>query len=252
MRNTWLGLAFGSIFFAMIAPSCSSKDTSLPLHDGGGSAPEDSGGTALDGHVDALPDSRAKCVPGEVKNFTPTWRPPSPFQAKCSAVQIHDLIACYFGAKDQPPNCSAISMAGANADCKGCLFTSSIVAGPLIVDGNTAHLNVAGCIATFDGDVSPQSCAAKYKAATDCALLACATTCPGDDAASVQARADCAKSSLESVCKTYATQAACSDDLLNGKAAPCATRDTFIESAMALGALFCGNGASDAGADAGD
>ena len=110
-------------------------------------------------------------------------------------------------------------------------------------------MNVAGCLANFEGDLTSQSCAAKYKAATDCAVLACSTACPGEDAAAIQARADCFQSSLESGCKGYAAPAKCADDLLSDKASACATGKNFIESAMALGTLFCAKGASDAGGD---
>lgn len=249
MSRWSIGLTTSALCFALLAPGCETRATAKPE---GGLDPsiEDAGA----GEAATIGDAGAACSPGDIKNFKPSWAPPTKFyQGKCTDKQISDLLSCYFDEKGKPPNCAQLSADTANGDCTACLFTAEVVlqAGPLVVDGSSARLNVPGCIATLEGNVSSESCGAKYKAATDCAFAACDESCPGDDEAAVAARSACVDESLTTVCKTYATAAECADDLLGsgGKAAACAAGGTFFESATVLAKLFCGKSAADAGTD---
>ena len=242
-------LSIGAFPFALLASSCETKSTYVPDDAGTDASVQDAGGDAT-----TIGDAGNTCSPGAITGFTPSWTPPTKFhQGKCVDKQIRELVACYFDAPGKPSNCPEILK---EQDCTACLFTSSVLAqaGPLVIEGKSARLNVPGCIATFEGDVSDKSCGAKYKAAADCALAACADNCPGEDAAAVAARTACAKQSLTTVCKSFADAAACSDDLLasDGKAAACAAGNDFVESAVVLGKLFCGQSATDAGAPDGN
>jgi hypothetical protein len=240
----------------MLTYGCSSDSTSTPpATDGGGTTTGDGGKT------DSKPPpgdtgTPDECKPGSVDDFTPTFKKPAPFsQKKCSNAQVEALL-CLFDSNADQETCQKLVDDPANDDCFKCIYTasSSKELGPVIITGSLGSLNIAGCVANAEGNVTDQGCGAKVQAADQCGDEACDANCPvpeGDDTA-LDARNKCTEDASSSVCQEFTDAAACAEALLQegGAAEECAQGQDFLERAVAIAKLFCAGGVVTDGGDA--
>ncbi len=259
MLKKSLGLVSGAALICLFAYGCSSDTTTNvnPTTEAGTAAP-DSGKPKTD--AVAPPDTDAEptplCAPSaeDVKDFTPTWKPPSgKAQKKCSDAQVEAIITCQLDDTADKTACKAIAADKNNKDCAGCLFSDTTVAkyGPLISGDGVIGVNYAGCIALLEPNLTDAGCGAKYQALGECSDTAC--QCPVTDDDTFAARNKCTAKADTTVCKAFAADAACDTDLVAPGAAAEACNisgGAFIDNAMKYGLFFCaGGGAGDGGTD---
>jgi hypothetical protein len=139
--------------------------------------------------ADAAPDSTpAVCVGKEDPSWSFAGRAPAPLhQGKCSDAEIDSILeSCSLdeGTKKRAQRCAEIK--ARYPACASCMLTpdTAPVGGPFIEYANEffIHLNVGGCIARMDGDLSPQGCGAKMSAAENCLIEACHHCATGSSA----------------------------------------------------------------------
>jgi hypothetical protein len=212
-------------------------------------------------------DAALSCTPVDASSdaspfFPSDWHPPvaggvavdgGTTAAACTPTQVDALMSCNLDDTADQTTCDLVLKDFANRSCENCLFTSITAAqyGALIIRGNEASLNVAGCIARLANDITPTGCGATYQAAEECVDAACPLLPPPDpldagdagDAGDAQAVEDCRKAarSLSGSCCPYVLPAMCADSLLDGGlAAVCVDEDDFILQAAAIGKVLCG------------
>jgi hypothetical protein len=242
-------LVFASL--GIVALACSSTVT-LPA---GG----DEGGTDAGKLKETGPTPEAgpvsTCTPGDVSTFTPSWKPPTPFnQGRCTNTQINAFVDC-LSAKPDAATCKTFTGDAANKSCLQCAATPATAAkyGPLVEGTVTIQVNVSGCIANATGDTSATGCGAKVLANSQCEQAACEANCPvsaSDTGPEFMALLACQTKSDSSSCKTYANDAACADALTGdgGTANKCdLVGASFAENAVQMVKLFCGGAVGDAG-----
>lgn len=262
MNKGWLRRSLGvCLGFAALAYACSDS----------ASAPSPAAPKSV---IDATPEARriidefppgqrgVDCdEPGDVSSFEPRWKPPAPLaQQKCTNAQV-DALMCQLDRASDQATCAALALAPANDLCQKCLFTpvSAAELGPFVVTGDVQSINVAGCIARLEGDISDQGCGAKVQAAEQCYADACDDNgvCDAGDAGDAgdpfNPRARCFERAANTVCQEFTTGARlCMETslALDAAAPACASPGTFIAHATALARLFCAGGAADASTDA--
>jgi len=122
------------------------------------------------------PDGCAPFVPNPVQDFTPEWKAPSALhQSKCTVAEIDDIVRCNFDPDADAATCDAVLKDAGSKDCNNCLFTASTgkYLGPVVITGTIGTLNIAGCIAALDGDISGTGCGARFAASDQCARESC-------------------------------------------------------------------------------
>src|SRR5688572_22084576 len=241
MTKLSLGLAASTALAALLVYGCSgddpkSKPDATPVEPDTGVTRE-TGGPRFDDDAGPL------CAPVEVNDFSPAWRAPAKFDAaRCSGTQVEALISCNFDETADETACKELVENPDNDDCMKCLFTAPTAKalGPILISGNVARLNLAGCVANFEGNTTESSCGAKYQAATECGQEAC-SSCTDDGAQALEEKNACVQKALETVCESFATAGNCIDALLASGAAAekCVQGNDFPARATALGKLFC-------------
>lgn len=183
-------------------------------------------------------------------------RPPS--TKACTEQRIALFSTCVFlptGALD--PDCEEFERSRGRA-CVSCAIAppAADALGPLLLDGATASLNVAGCVEAVTGDGSAGSCAAAFQRQTNCLHHACDDNCPrpAGDAVAEAAYKKWMADAADGACETYgaASDKACAaPDVQRAMAAGGCLDDgsSFESRATKLIALFCGQApARDGGA----
>jgi hypothetical protein len=255
MLKMSLGLVSSAALVMMLTYGCSSDSSTTPPATDGGGGGSDSGGGKDTGKPQPDTGTPDECKPGDVADFTPSFKTPAPFsQKKCSNAQV-DALLCLFDANADQETCTKLVDDPANDDCFKCIYTasSSKELGPVIITGSLGSLNIAGCVARAEGDVTDKGCGAKVQAADQCGDEACDANCPvpeNDDAA-LDARNKCTEDASTTVCQEFSDAAKCAEALLQegGAAEECAQGQDFLERANAIAKLFCAGGVSTDGGD---
>lgn len=258
MLKKSLGLVSGAALMFVFAYGCSSSETTPAAGTDGGNTPTEAGkketGTTPDPDTDG--GGGGDCKPGDVASFEPTWKAPVPPSAKCTQAQIDALLDCLLDENADQTACKTITADKNNKDCGACLLTPSSAAkyGPVISADGLVSVNLAGCIAIKEGDLSANGCGAKFQALNQCGDEACAANCPVTDDASFAAYQKCTQAAEAGACSKFAGDAACIDDLVKegGAAEDCDLQSagSFIDNAKKYAGIFCGGATSDGGTDA--
>lgn len=212
--------------------------------------------TFADARVDEDVTHSLPPTPLDMSGFTPTWVAPTALgQQRCSAEQVDAIMHCQLEPDANVVACQAITADKPNKDCATCLFSESTAArfGPVISGNGVLSLNLAGCIALLEPNVTNTGCGAKRQALDECTERACPYPIESDDA--VAAGTTCFETARKTVCSTFAAGVACVDDLTapGARAEVCALPGAtpFVEHAIRYGNLFCGSPPpTDGGTDA--
>ncbi len=226
----------------------------LPGADTG--AGKDAAGPGIDGGV------AGSCSPGDVSQFTPSWKPPvGPHTGDCNDAQLDAVIAsCFDPGTSSQKNCNAWFADPTNAGCGKCW------AGPVTASkwapfvyaqnpGESNYVNVSGCIAL--SEPTELQCAQSFQAAFTCGMAACLANCPvpqtGDTAKALQDLRACYVTADANGCQTFATLVdKCGAPLVDaGAASFCFAAETDNTALRQLFSLACGPAPTDAGLDAG-
>ena len=197
-------------------------------------------------------DARAACSPGDVSQFVPGWKPPAAFShGPCTDAQISALVGCLSDLPDRGTCETFFSSDPVQTNCLACAITdkSASAYGPLVKDGNVVSMNLAGCVARVEGNITATGCGAKMQAAEQCVQAACVRNCPvaKDDAGALARLKTCETSAADARgCATLAAAAtSCSTAIFGdgGVAAECAG------DVISMVTLFCGyiDGYADGG-----
>lgn len=206
--------------------------------------PELDAGKKDSGKKDSAPPL-AVCAPGSIAGFAPVWKAPKALHTNaCTATNAQLVVDCTFDSTVNPTTCDTFMQNTANDACVKCVLTDATSAqlGPIILDGTSGRINVAGCIAALSGNTTATGCGAKVQAYQGCTAAACAScTDPTTSSAAAAEYDQCVADSESSPCSTYTSDAACADPLLQagGAAASCAAGNTFLDNARTVAKLFC-------------
>jgi hypothetical protein len=180
-----------------------------------------------------VPDGGPACSPDLPEGYVPTWIPPSTPTSACTAMQIQALYQECNSPTSSGTLCNSFLSQPSNAACEACMETpiGSGSYGPTIEwhSGSSLDINIGGCMALIDGDLSANGCAAQYEAWQSCQIAAC-SYCPGGTYTS------CATPAQTTQCGPY--QAAASQCASDPAYAGC-FGSSFETAFEALGALFC-------------
>jgi hypothetical protein len=243
-----------ALFFVFLAgcatsPSSSDEDSADASGGGGYGGPGSSGdGGGGDGAArkDAgLPDEMfdsgptPNCEPGDTSAFLPHWvAPAAAHQNQCTSQQLSDYKANCI--TQSGPACTTWTKDAANAACAHCLVSPPAAAaqGPMLVGLNgITTVNIAGCIAHQQNDLTGQGCAGKVQGALQCFQAACDKACLG---APLPDYEKCTLEAQQVACSSIVGQA---QTCINGLSAPantCAPHQTIGEYYDVIAPLFCG------------
>jgi hypothetical protein len=193
----------------------------------------------------ATPD--AGCAPKSATGWKPTWRPPEVRLNSCTEGQIDRQFTLCEGAGGTAEECASFNRDPANAACRSCLYSTEdeTTYGPIVYLRNRSEVvNVSGCIAIVDGNLSATGCGAQWQAYESCAENACIESC-----VAFEDFQRCTTQARSTVCRAYDNVSACAEpstyDVCLGPA-------TFEGLFRATARLFCGTGRSDGGTDVAD
>jgi hypothetical protein len=233
-----LGFACGSV---------KSNASSVPV-DAGGDAAFGSG--ASEGDAGAASSCRASGVATYVQG---SYQPAAAPSGACLGADGGGLWEGFYDACLGPAKsmdaCTQYKQAPSNAACAACILTPSVAdtLGPILDFGTFVSGNVAGCIeVTAPGDLS---CPKAVQALSDCEAAACEANCPVSDAASLEAREQCAQDADAAGCRSFfemasMCQAADADAGLAGACTNSGFKDFFDD----VVPLFCAQAGEDASA----
>jgi hypothetical protein len=175
------------------------------------------------------------------------WTPPEPFgQSVCTQTQIAGFYTACLASPLDPTVCSQFEQA--NASCSNCLDSQDgdSALGPIVWHLSHTYytVNVAGCIAREQGDVSASGCGATYGKTIECQEQSC-DACFSTAAPTFSMFATCEQQAEESVCETLhdAIAPACGD-LDTGPGATCfpPSGATAEDAYLLVAPKFCGPG----------
>lgn len=257
------GIGFGCSSTTTVAAPTTDTDaaTIAPATDSGPVKPgKDSGGTTTtEGGTTKDSGPAVTCAPGDVAGFTAKWKAPRAHKDACSQVQIDTYLTACLGSTSSAAKCAPFQM-GAGKVCGDCISSKDTDAtlGALISHGGYVVVNVAGCVALADNDLTGARCAGKLLARDQCAAAACAANCPVTDDASLTELGACTDvaDGAGGGCETHATAAVSCAAGLNeagGAAATCLGNADFESSYGVTVPIFCLNKgtAVDSGTDSG-
>jgi hypothetical protein len=226
-RRTHAFLAAAPALLALAA--CGGDDSAAPI--------------PIDG---AAPDGG--CAPQLPTRWAPAWKPPRATPHACTDAQIEtEFVLCESDSSISATECAAFNRAPANAACRRCLYATEDESsyGPLVYMANRVlRINVAGCLALADGNVSASGCGAQMQAFDTCGDAACMKACAAFDAFT-----QCAVQAGDTICSSYRSDSACGDRAIY---AACLDYKAFSEYYRGVAKLFCaggfpGGGVPDAG-----
>jgi hypothetical protein len=246
--------ALGAVPLALVGGGCGSSDSGTEgtgSPDGGAAfdaGTSGDGGTSRDG---SYSDANG-CLPGDISDFKPAWKPPTPFnQGVCSPAEVTQFRKACIGASSTS-DCNAFtSTSGASYKCGKCIlsYESADHYGPLILHKGWVELNIAGCIANAMNDPTGVKCAANVQFVRQCELAACAVNCPVTNQPSLDQLNACTGIADDSICRTYLEGAACILQLPDaGALGRCVDDQPFDVHFDEIVGLFCGGGLDAGGA----
>jgi hypothetical protein len=155
------------------------------------------------------------------------WVPPHALRRNiCSPQESQTIANCFFGQQD--------CQTKVTAECHQCAIsaTNAPQSSAIIVDPATMApaLNVEGCVAGLQGDITPNGCGAKLAQMYSCEETSCGT-CQNDDDWGV-----CADAADQATCATSVSAASCATPYLD----TCIAGATDIDVAANLIRIFCG------------
>ena len=216
------------------------SDAATPIYDAGTLSDDD----ANDGATgDAGP-----CDPVAASATPPPWTPPRPFASgACAAADFDAFFDACLATPIDPAKCTAYK--ASSGTCAACLESQETDAnlGPVIWHSGHAYftLNLAGCIANAEKNVSATGCGAVYQAAIGCKQNAC-ESCFTKGSSFAQFSA-CESAAGRTVCSNSnaALKTSCADALhdAGSPATAClppattTTRNAYKQ----IAPLFCGN-----------
>jgi hypothetical protein len=187
------------------------------------------------------------CIPITSGTFTPSWKKPTPFaQAACTAAQIDGFYSACLSPPVDKSTCE--SFVKANGACSTCIQSQEVDAtqGPVIWHSQNAYytMNIAGCIANEQKDLSANGCGASYQALLECRESAC-TACFSNGGGSFQNFIQCEQQAAEP-CAPFSTAMhnACGDSIHDAGSPASACVPPASTSALdvykRIAPLFCG------------
>ena len=205
-------------------------------------------------------DAKNVCAPSDLSGFTPpSYAPPKHVPGACTGAQIsgfldacfrtgHTKTSCDTFAATIPSTCADCLATPWNAPARGAAVLYQGAAG----DHGVRALNVSGCLALVGG-AAGLDCAKKLEIEEACELAACNANCPVTDNASFQPWAACVTSADSAACRPYtapATTCIMAEGMTDAGSSMCGLPLTTFETGfMAIAAVLCGGGSSDAGTD---
>jgi hypothetical protein len=154
------------------------------------------------------------------------------------------------GTSSRAAECAAWNRDPASAACRACLYTTedeSAYGALVILKNRFLRVNVAGCLALGDGNLSATGCGARWQAFQACGDEACMASCA--DPAAFQ---ECVRLTGGGICRAYNDQSTCGDSAMY---APCLEHATFEDFFRSMAKVFCSDGfpgRGDAGTGVGD
>jgi hypothetical protein len=191
----------------------------------------------------ATPD--AGCAPKSAPGWKPTWRPPEVRLNSCTEGQIDRQFTLCEGAGGTAEECAAFNRDPANATCRACLYSTEdeTTYGPIVYLRNRSEVvNVSGCIAVVDGNLSGTGCGAQWQAYESCADNACIESC-----VVFEDFQRCTTQARSTVCRAYDNVSACAEPSTYDVSRPGDVRRAFPGDRAAV--LWDG---SDGGSDVAD
>jgi len=256
--------AVGMIAFTTIAlvNGCSSTSGDAGAADAGpeGAVHHDAGAhdAGVVAEVDSSDDASAEagvCAPGDITSFAPKWRPPPVPSSVCSGSEVEGFYSSCMASGTTTAICNAFK--ASHAPCSACLQTPALNSprGALVLESNgTSFVNVAGCIALIDHDLTGSGCSGAISATLDCENAACLPSCPVTSTGELTAFSDCVKAAYGDVCAAYAADANAGCTELEGDARSYGAcldtkTSTFHDRYVSIAVLFCAQPISDTGSD---
>lgn len=179
-----IAAALTGLFAGSVVACSGGADQSLfnggAADSGASSNPNTDAGTFFPGDDQADDGGVAPaCAPITSGTFSPNWKKPSAFaQGACSTAQMDGFYSACLSPPVDKATCEAFVKA--NGACATCLQSQETDAtqGPVIWHADNAYytMNIAGCIANEQKDLSPTGCGASYQALLECRESAC-TAC---------------------------------------------------------------------------
>jgi hypothetical protein len=211
---------------ALLLASCASLATTAcggsgdasvfnqPAAEAGAPIQTDSGTTLGTGDDES---NDGPCSPAPLAaSFAPVWKAPiASASGVCTASQIQGFYDACLGAGVTAAECT--NFTGSNSSCASCLQSNDTDAkyGAVIWHDNRSYytINLAGCIADEQKDMSSTGCAAAYQAVLQCKEAAC-TQCYDPSTGDFTRFAAC-EGNADSECSKYqaAEATACGGDL---------------------------------------
>jgi hypothetical protein len=208
-------------------------------NDGGTDASTDVGATdgastdVSDAASADVSDGAFVCSPELPDTYAPTWILPNAPTSACTATQIQTLYDDCLGPSSNGSLCNTFLAQSNNKTCEACLespITASTYGATIEWhSGSSLDINVGGCIALIDGDLSATGCGAKYEAWLSCQIAACSYCPPGT-------YTSCATPAETTTCGAYQAAAKCAND---PKYAACTSEPSFEAAFTTVGAMFC-------------
>jgi len=189
----------------------------------------------------AAPDGG--CAPQLSARWAPAWKPPRATPHACTDAQIEtEFELCESDSTYSATECAAFNRAPANAACRRCLYATEDESsyGPLVYLANRIlRINVAGCLALADGNISASGCGAQMQAFDTCSDAACIKACAAFDTFR-----QCAVQAGDTICRSYRSDSACGD---RATYAACLDYMTFGDFYRGVAKRFCAAGFPGAG-----
>jgi hypothetical protein len=198
---------------------------------------------------DASAADASACQPGDISDFKPTWKMPTPFhQGACANGGEPPLWEVFreacLGTSGNEAHCQQFTdPSGPYYKCGQCIATADTVDhyGPLIVHKGWVELNVAGCMANAMNDPSGVKCAASVEAMRECELAACGANCPVSSEPTLAEFNTCTQAADAMLCKSYVDASSCVDQLPDaGDLGKCVEDLSFQQRFDDIVELFCG------------
>jgi hypothetical protein len=243
-----LALLLASCALATTACSGSTGASSFsqPAAEAGAPIPTDAGATFNVGDDES---NDGPCSPAPLSaSFAPVWKAPlASASGACTANQISGFYDACLASGVTPTGCTTFT--SANTSCAACLQsndTDTKYGAVIWHDGGSYYtINVAGCIADEQNDMSSTGCAASYQAVLECKETAC-TQCYDPTTGDFTRFATC-EGNADTECEKYQTaqETACGGDLVDASSPASACQPgpgaTGEDAYLLVAPVLCGN-----------
>jgi hypothetical protein len=200
--------------------------------------------------TDPAADAQTACAPISSGTFTPQWKQPAPFaQGLCSDAQIDGFYSACLSPPVNPAACDTFVQA--NGDCSKCIQSDDTDSnqGPILWHASRSYytVNIPGCIANAEQNMSASGCGAAYQAVLECNQSEC-SACFTPTSGSFANFVACEKAAVKGDCAPFNDKlhTACADSLHDAAApaaecVPAASAAAF-DVYKRIAPLFCGGG----------